>query len=566
MITRIATMIVMLMMTIWSTTVYSTETSSPRRILFLPFDGMAAGQYAYLTDSIATMLAGRISARGNVEIVDRALQEAELKKLRAQASKADGTLAEGMAVDFVISGGLYATQAGLQIQVTLLPIGQKAKVGNYSAVAESENSILAAVEELSQEVSGQIKGGSLPPPEPGEPQTTGTAGFTTEHPDKSYKKGIYGGGMIVGSDGTESGVKAVGVRRSSPIPAVVVSMAVGDIDGDGGAEIVFASRIALEVYRFDETRFRKISELALSPQLKVHAINLADMDGNGKKEIYVSANDRRQASSAIYSWDEQAGIQKILTAIPWYIRPIARPGDGTWLIGQQASVSAETGYVNNTVYRLQIQQGFTGVTEAGVLPLPKSLRLFDFEWADINGDGGLETIAVDQRHKLLIYDQHNAILWVSTEDYGASRNFFGPPPVSDGGGGNDGSDDRALHFIPTRILVQDVDRDGKMDVIVGKNKLISYKWLANIREFDGGTVACLSWQGTALQELWRTNNVPGYIADYSFVSTGAGATGAVPATGRVELFVGQVPSRAYLGFMMEKESNILKYDIDVSKP
>lgn len=561
MFTRMASLVVVLLMTLWNTSVYSSENNSTQRVLFLPFDGTAAGPYAYLSDSVATMLAGRVSAAGNVEIVDRALQEAELKKLRAQAGKAAGSMADGSSVDYVISGGLYATQAGLQIQVTLLPIGSKAKEETYSTVAESENTILTSVEELAQELSGKIKGGSRPGPIPAEPEKSGTAGFTTEHPDKGYKKGIYGGGMIVGSDGTESSVKAVGVRRSSPIPAVVVSMAVGDIDGDGSAEIVFASRTALEVYRFDETRFRKISELALSANLKVHAVNLADMDGNGKKEIYVSANDRRLASSAIYSWDEQAGIQPLLTAIPWYLRPVARPGDGYWLIGQQSSSSPETGYVNNSVFRLQLQQGFAGVSSDKVLALPKSLRLFDFEWADITGDGGLETIAVDQRHKLLIYDQHNALLWVSTDDYGGSRNFFGPPPAGDGGGGSDGSDDRTLHYIPTRILVQDVDRDGKMDVIIGRNKLISYKWLANIREFDGGTVACLSWQGSTLQELWRTNNVPGYIADYSFV-----AAGSTPAPGRVELFVGQVPSRAYLGFMMEKDSNILKYDIDITKP
>jgi hypothetical protein len=566
MFSRITSVIVFIVMITWNISAYSNDKQAASRVVLLPFDKTAAGQYSYLADSITTMVAGRVAAAGGVEIVDRALQEAEVKRLRKLAGKqnADNS-ASVLAADYVVSGGLYAIQAGLQIQATVIPLGNKGTEATFSAVAETEGKILTAVEELCQEIADGIKGSnpqSAARMEKGESQDKGTAGFTTEHPDKNYKKGIYGGGMIVGSDNTETGVKAVCVRRSSPIPAVVVSMAVGDIDGDSIQEIVFASRTAVEIYRFDESRFRKIAEHSFPPNIKIHAVNIADLDGDGKAEIYVSANDRWQASSTIFTWDEKGGFKKILSGIQWYIRPVTRPGEGIWLAGQRASDDAESGYVGTTLVKLQVQQGFTGVSEERVLSLPKSTRLFDFVWADINGDGKVETIAVDQRHKLLVYDQQNNLLWVSTEDYGGSRNFFGPAPSSDKNMANDSSEERTLRFIPARILVQDINHDGKPEIIIGKNKLVSYKWLSNTREYDGGTVACLSWKDSALQELWRTNHTPGYIADYGLVAAGP-ATDKKTGEGRVQLFVGQVPSRAFLGFMLEKESNILKYDIDV---
>jgi len=59
------------------------------------------------------------------------------------------------------------------------------------------------------------------------------------------------------------------------------------------------------------------------------------------------------------------------------------------------------------------------------LSLPKSVNLFDFALADLNGDGMVETIAVDREEKLTVYDQAGALLWISNENFGGSKNYLG---------------------------------------------------------------------------------------------------------------------------------------------
>jgi hypothetical protein len=282
-----------------------------------------------------------------------------------------------------------------------------------------------------------------------------------------------------------------------------------------------------------------------------------------------------RASSSILSWNKQAGVQPLLEDIEWFVRPVKMPGEGLILAGQRANRNPGLGYVGINISRMKVYSGFSGIREEYVLPLPAKLRLFDFEWADIDGDGSMETLAIDRRQKLLVYDSQNSLIWVSSEDYGGSRNFIGPSPstvdlMQKQNISEEAEADRETSYVPTRILVADINDDGRQDVIVGKNKLVSTKWLSNTREYNGGSVSCLTWRDSGLRELWRTNNISGYIADYSFVVAGQegdeggeGGMASEKAERLMQLHVAQVPSRAFFGFMFESESKVLRYDLNV---
>ena len=70
-----------------------------------------------------------------------------------------------------------------------------------------------------------------------------------------------------------------------------------------------------------------------------------------------------------------------------------------------------------------------------------------------------------------------------------------------------------------RIIAMDITGDMKPEILIGRNKLSTtsdYRFLPNSRDYDAGFISCLAWNGKSMTELWRTNLLNGYIADYQF--------------------------------------------------
>ena len=204
-------------------------------------------------------------------------------------------------------------------------------------------------------------------------------------------------------------------------------MDVGDLDGNGEKEIVFASHTALQVFHYSEGRFQKMAELALRPTYKIHALNIADLDKDGKSEIFVSAHEGVNLSSMILSWSSQNGLKVLCKDIRWFVRPMLVPKEGLILAGQSGNAHPEQGYVQPGLFKMTVSPGYASVERGAKIPLPASVNLFDFIWADLDTNGTVETIVIDRNEKLLVYDNQNNILWVSDEDYGGSRNYVGIP-------------------------------------------------------------------------------------------------------------------------------------------
>ena len=60
---------------------------------------------------------------------------------------------------------------------------------------------------------------------------------------------------------------------------------IGDVNGDGQAEIVVADRSEVKVYRRDGTRLNLLGTVKMLARYPVHAVNTADRNGIGRDEI-----------------------------------------------------------------------------------------------------------------------------------------------------------------------------------------------------------------------------------------------------------------------------------------
>ncbi len=563
MLRRFTAVIVFCMMIAGAFSVSAEMSSGASRIMVLPFDGTSSGNFSYLTDSIRAMISSRLGSKEGIEIVDYSVN-AEAINLLLQGGNLpeDETFFKKFNTDYVVTGALYALQTGLKIQVSLRGSSLVDVEGKFSALAVNESEILQSVEGLVQDITAKglgVKTSDIVAVTGGTDASKSVSGFSTEHPEKIFKKGVYGG-SIVAEGG--AAVQALGVRRSSPIPTMMVAMATGDVDGDGSLEIIAASRTSIEIFQFDDTRFRKLAEHKIGVQYKINAVSIADLNNDGLMEIVISGNEGEKAISAIYNYRSSAGLSQIAKVNGWYLRPVTKPGDGLMLAGQKGSKSGVDGYVRGSVAKMAFDSDFKNIREDKKLGLPRNIRLFDFIWADLAGDGTVELVAIDNREKLLVYDSSNNLIWVSEDDFGGSRNFFGPTKSSvksnrDLSGGTTEADfDRVTTFIPTRLIAVDLDGDNAQEIIIGRNARQWSKWISETREYDGGSIACLSWKDDVMQEMWHTNKINGYIADYSLNQT-------VDNNDSIQLYVAQIPDKVLFGLVFNKESKLLRYELGV---
>jgi len=205
----------------------------------------------------------------------------------------------------------------------------------------------------------------------------------------------------------------------------------------------------------------------------------------------------------------------------------------------------------------------------------KSFNMFDFVLADIDGDGGMEKVAITSRMKMAIYDQDNSMVWLSETDYGGSPKYFGRrwrgnKGANQGSASSDNENLEDLQYVPIKLIAMDVNKDGKTDIISAKNELSTFRVLSNLRGFNGGNVVCLGWDGTKMNELWESDKLVGYVSDYDFIGNIGNDSSRTENdddanTNRVKLYVGHAPHKSWSNFLSISGSkgNLIAYEFNI---
>jgi hypothetical protein len=343
----------------------------------------------------------------------------------------------------------------------------------------------------------------------------------------------------------------------------------GDLNNDGRNDLIVSSMSKIRIFTYDDLNFQLVASYDFSPAMKIHALNIGDLDNDGTKELYISANEGRYASSAILGWNGSNLLQSVSQGLRWYIRPVQIPGKGEVLIGQQISHRQDQDFLSPGVFELSRNPDTGRLEKGNKLLLPEGTNLFDFIQADLDGDGLAETVVIDKDQKLLVYDTALNLIWVSSANYGGSKRYFGPhwqktDSVESSGLSQSQQDSRRLIFIPGRLDAKDITGNGLPEVVLSTNDVSISKYLKNTRTYDGGAVACLGWYGQGLVEFWRTSQISGYVADYFFDDS----AGAIDNRGGIvnRLYVAQIPAASIIEKILpQRVSKLLAYEMVVKK-
>jgi TolB-like protein len=487
---------------------------SARKVLILPFSIHAEKDLTFLRNGIQDMLATRLTRPGEVSPMGREIGEQAAGEGVEFADSEAVALGRRLGADYVVFGSLTLFGNSVSTDARVAEVAAGKAVYTFNETGQNEGDIIAHVNRFAAEANRRVFGQAAPE---GTAAPAAPAADPVEesrmHPEK-----LWTGGATEDRGGRrgrreEDAGDLAAPWRSQPLRLAIRGMAAGDVDGDGTPELVFVDQRAVHIYRLLEGRMLRVAEISSDANTRHLAVDVADINGNGRDEIFVTAlfEAHRTLRSFVLEWDGEA-FREIAARQPWYFRVVEDPLRGPVLVGQRRT--ADRTFVGG-VDELQ----YDGNGFAAVLPraLPGWVTVFGFAYGDIAGDGRETVAAFGPKDQLRIVSREGETLWESREPYGRTVNFVEVPAEATSSIGDYRETDR--RYLSARVLVADVNGDGRDEVIVSRNDDTAGNLFQKLRLLKGGHMTALTWDRIGMNTLWRTRETDGYISDHALYDT-----------------------------------------------
>ncbi|MBW1679205.1 MAG: VCBS repeat-containing protein, partial [Deltaproteobacteria bacterium] len=326
---------------------------------------------------------------------------------------------------------------------------------------------------------------------------------------------------------------------SGKISNNIKGLAVGDADGDGDLEIIFITDKKVFVYQKMDGKLKKIAEYKEKGSADFLKVDMADINRNGKNEIFVTNLRENSLSSIVLEYKDE-NIEKIADNLEWFLGVVNFPGEGPVLLGQ---TYGDNNPLKGKIYRIKWDSG--NYVPSGLEEVPSGLQIFGFGVLRGEGSREKEFVNLDNDGRLYVYSQNGEEKWKSERTYGSSEVSF-----QVASNGSPGSKEKTV-FLPMRLVIKDLNNDKKMDIILGKN-FYKDKGLFNRKSIcEKGSVYNLQWYGTYMDVRWHTGKLDECVVDYSIADA--------DNDGIDELVIAVKSGRSYLTF--RPKSYILIYEI-----
>jgi hypothetical protein len=266
----------------------------------------------------------------------------------------------------------------------------------------------------------------------------------------------------------------------------------------GGREFFVAESHALRLYRQEKT-LKLLAEVQLPLREKVIAIDSVGPDKNGNPRVYVSIMDGETPVSKIFSY-ENSQLKPVASKLPYLFRALALNG------GKPRMYAQETG-INDDYYGdiFEVSGEGAAIQKKNPIKLPRYGNIFNY--SSFSGTDGKNYVALlSTDGYLIVYSDAGEELWRSTEKFGGSETYF---QRDNGSSVKDTYEKFRWRFIDQRLTVTPTG-----EIIVPQNS--GFFVLGNNRSYSKYSVVSFAWNGSSLDERWRSKQSQNYLADYYY--------------------------------------------------
>ena len=489
----------------------------------LPFQINSPEDLNYLKNGILDILSSRIAVEGRVivlenDVVNQAITQFPGDPLTERGVKSIGNQ---LGVDFIIYGSLTKIGDSLSVDARLFDLKEDKFVTPFFATFKGMDSVIPEMGQFASRVNARIM--DREHPQPTSPPLTAIA------PPSDLKSAF---------------IMAKGERefwKSQSLPIEIKGVDIGDVDGDGKNETVVIGTRSIDIYTYSDDRLLLKKGLQGRRTDNYLSLDVADINGNGIAEIFVSnlVNDSLESFVIEFQGGE---FTRIVTDEGYFFRVIHTTKDGQMLIGQQMGLD---GMLYGSVYKLVWKDN--RLMESRKISLPEKSIVCGFNLIDVDKEGEEEIVLIDNNDSLKVFSNNGELLWRSIEIYGGTKDFLVlyPPGLEERG---DGLEERI--YLQKRVLFRNQKKGS--EVIIVKNISATRKLFARVRSYKESEVYSLVWDGLGLSENWRTKKIHGYTADFQIKD--------IDNDGRDELVVGIIDTSTGLIFG-KKKSFVLAYEL-----
>jgi TolB-like protein len=490
--------------------------AGPKRVAILPFAMNADRDLTFLQEGIMDMLASRLAWKGEVQVLEKGEVKGQAAQSAGPVDRAKALdVGRALQADYVIFGSLTVFGESVSLDARILDVAKEEELMTAFKQTKGMDEVIPTVNQFAMDINEKIMGRSMAP----------AAAVAAPGPEKP--KGP-GGLAAVGED-----FQGTGVKKVQGFKVQIVSLDIGDVDGDGKNELVLADKNKVYIYKWENNAFALFKTVEGGLSAQYINMSLGDLDRNGRAEIYVSSVASNSASSSVLEWDGK-GFRKIVKGQRWLLRVIDFPGQGQTLVGQRRAVG---GNLRGKVQFLR-REG-DELAPAGPLDLPKQANVFNFALSDLQGNGMKNTVLLDSSDYLRLYNPAKEVIWKSEDYYGGNITYI------------ETELDKNWYFISVPIYITDVDEDGKKEVMICKNRSSSGRFVRRFRYYSSGALHFLTEDPAGLAVKWTTRKASGPITGYGVAD--------VDHDGLLELVVASVTKEAKM--LVKPRSQVVVYDL-----
>ena len=495
-----------------------------QRVLVLPFNMKTPQDLNYLQQGIMDMLTSRLDWPGQVEVIPKAEAMSLFRKAAGGVDEATARrFAQSLGVDYVVFGSVTSAESGINLDASMISLKSGPAPVNLISQAPSLDSVIPKVTEFAQNINTTVFKRSATASAPtAQPQAKGqpSPGASKQpvaaqrrHPDyvltgeEGDRLSAVNPNFIAAIGGEE---KEGAVWRSPSLPVFITGLDVADLDGDGKNETVYTSRSSVYVARMENGVLRRLTMFEGPAGDNILSVDVADINGNGRPEIFVSNQRDTAAKSYVFEFANNR-LTPILKDVPYYFR-VMKLQNGPTLLGQRG---ADDNYFQGDVQTMTYSGG--QYKPGGSAGIPKTINVFQFTLANLTGTGKEFLVSVKSKDNVLKVQTRNGNdLWSSEASYAGTGIYMRAGlSITDGNTTfYETTDDKRL-YIPSRLLTADLNGDGIDEIIVAKNDRPGVsdmfdRW----RTYSHGEVDSLSYTQMGMKENWRSRRLPGPIIDY----------------------------------------------------